>query len=86
MRPTSAALSNWRAALKIRKKWEAQFDLLKSLEDFRITLEWVALASKLVADLKKAFEEREPVVCAKCLSYPTRPWTRSRSRRQLRHI
>jgi hypothetical protein len=30
----------------VRKKWEAQFDLLKSLEDFRITLEWVALASK----------------------------------------
>jgi hypothetical protein len=36
----------------------ARFDGTKSLEDFRITLERVAMAAKWAADQKKEWEER----------------------------
>jgi hypothetical protein len=39
-------------------------DVLRSLEDFQITLERVAMASKWAAVKNKAWEERKTAVCA----------------------
>jgi hypothetical protein len=64
----------------------AQMDVLKSLEDFRVILERVAMVSQWELERKKSWEYQGTATCQEPLRLQTRFWTKPGSNHSGDHI